>query len=453
MNELSTATPEAMEVEMAIEEVESPSVPTPTLDSLPEDILCCILSWIEPSPDVRWVWHHGMSRICSSIRAVANRYFLPTILNLDILWPGMAGEDRIPYKHRLAFLRSFLTLQSRSQAVHELRLKKWPRWRDADEIVRAMLTSPNLLVNLKRVSIIKEDAVFVVPPDFLIDMSRAHPGLSHLCIHDSFRSCLAMSRDQVLRFSRTMSSLRVLRLKDAYFLDDIHMAILSSACTNLEELELSNHRTPMSSITDQGLQILAKHCTKLTVLKLCLVQITWAGLESLLAANPGLVSLNISCCCNIGALACDSIARLALNLQVLHCHGCHWLDDHGLDRLVSSSSSLRTIGLDNTHVTPEGVYHMLQKRPQYLGKAPKNSLLAAIDIGYFHSTLEKRLRSMHVHSFDEVQSVKDIWLLLATEFDVNFAVTRNHDFGGTCSCRSAAKCRQFFNTGMMRVLN
>ena len=389
-------------------------------------------------------------RICRTVAALVDQHFRPAVLHLDVLWPlwFLHPADRIPPTINTAFLQSFLQQPGRGALVRVVRIRRWDdaAHKTYDAVVRELLTTPDVLPNLEEVVIERTDRAFLVSAAFLSSIGKAHPKLRKLCLYNCWGSRPFTVREaaDIGAATQNLESFRI-QGQSCGYLGDRHLDRLVTHWSKLQELEIAIDRQP-SNITDDGLRSIARSTHNLRVLELRLTHMTSTGLEDILISNPHLRVLNISQCPNLGRQTIPSLVQYAPSLHVLHVHCCPWMDDTALQRLVHSGCLLRTLGMDNTRVTPAGLRQVLStQQPRHLGKAPRGRLEAAIDVGYFATNtnttraLSKggggggNRQSLFMSSIlfpeqstkEEVEtSDRDEWLALADEFDVNFAVNR-----------------------------
>ena len=367
-----------------------------------------------------------MRQVCRLWNELVEEYFKHTSLHLDLLWPlwFLDEIDRIPTANRSLFLECLLSQPERVASVTEFGIERWDACAEKElgRLVRQLLTSPEVMPNLRDVCFERSDKKFSVTPRFLAAVGQAHPRIERLRMYNC-TPALPFSEDSLMAWGRSMPNLRTFRVKDTTFgyMDDSGLFSLLHNWPLLEELELTVHRKP-SFITDDGLHSLVNTTANLKILSLRLERITWQGLESILRSNPKLTVLDLSQCERLGGPVVQSLSRYASRLEVLHAHCCPWMSNKALDRLVHSTSPLRTIGVDNTRVTPAGLRRVLEKQPPFLGKGRPNSLHAAIDVGYFYSALEAEIEGSDEDA--DHHGIMKEWLAIARDFEVNFAVNR-----------------------------
>ena len=131
--------------------------------------------------------------------------------------------------------------------------------------------------------------------------------------------------------------------------DDMVIFIISH-CPCLLSIYIGDHSQPSPQITDQTLQSIAQHCTRLQSLHLQYCdQITDAGIISISTQCTGLQSLNLHGCSQITDTSVISISTHYSGLQSLNLFGCRHLSDTSILSISTHCNRLKFLDLDFCH--------------------------------------------------------------------------------------------------------
>jgi len=131
--------------------------------------------------------------------------------------------------------------------------------------------------------------------------------------------------------------------------DDMVIFIISHGPCLLS-IYIGDHSQPSPQITDQALQSIAQHCTRLKSLHLQYCdQITDAGIISISSHCTGLQSLNLEGCSQITDTSIISISTHYSRLQSLNLFGCRHLTDASMLSISTHCNMLKFLDLDFCH--------------------------------------------------------------------------------------------------------
>ncbi|XP_029646690.1 F-box/LRR-repeat protein 7 isoform X1 [Octopus sinensis] len=168
-----------------------------------------------------------------------------------------------------------------------------------------------------------------------------------------------------------------LDMSDCCHLDDNGLEILALHCSRLQFLYLRR----CSQITDKGLQHLTASCTGLKDLSISdCPNITDFGIMELSRMEPDLRYLSIAKCDKISDVGIKYIAQHSLKLRYLNCRGCEAISDDSLERVVKRCHRLRSLDVGKCDITDRGLF-ILAKHAPHLKRLSVKSCFAITDRG------------------------------------------------------------------------
>ncbi|KAK9129046.1 hypothetical protein Syun_017843 [Stephania yunnanensis] len=141
-------------------------------------------------------------------------------------------------------------------------------------------------------------------------------------------------------------NVKCIDLEFAQDIEDKHLEILKSKCTeSLKELESLN-LNGCQKISDRGVEYVTSVCHKLKALSIYWnVRVTDSGVEQIVKNCPHIVDLNLSGCKSIADKSLYLIADNYRELEVLNLTRCVKLTDYGLKRILTKCSRLQSLNL------------------------------------------------------------------------------------------------------------
>jgi hypothetical protein len=234
----------------------------------------------------------------------------------------------------------------------------------------------------------------LVDEDTLMKLPLALPSLRRLCLDACFRSGEGMEREvtpyQLEKVFSRLTSLATVSFHNPAWMTDAHVAaimpIVGKSLTCLELISCIKRgytSTTRIKLTDAALEAIASNTGNLTSFAIPDSDITSAGLERVLKANPSIAILNLSYCENLDDRAMNVISCHLPGLRQLRCYWSAdrhdtfggtrkdlWFNDDSLMALIksqervstTSSIPLKLVGiLKRTNVTSKSLRYAMEK--------------------------------------------------------------------------------------------
>ncbi|KAH9622534.1 hypothetical protein KSS87_014603 [Heliosperma pusillum] len=129
---------------------------------------------------------------------------------------------------------------------------------------------------------------------------------------------------------------------------NLGLLAIGRGCPSLKSLSLEN----VINVGDEGLFEISKECHMLEKLDLCSCKsITNKGLIAISERCPNLVTLSVELCPEIGNNSISAIAKGSLKLRSILIKGCPLVGDQGVANLLSPSSVLSKVKLQDLNIS------------------------------------------------------------------------------------------------------
>lgn len=399
--------------------------------SLPDEALNNIIAYTMPRAEsLVWQWIGRLSHTCRSFRRFAQTYAPTRIVLKDFI--NYCQIDSWEFSDvRVGFLQSLrdcswkrqhlkefhvnheAVLREREQRVGEEPIHPGHRMIECNDIRRllqTLITTEGSFPELEWLDIeLQSDDVFgydVINSETLRLMPDALPALHKLCLSQCFKHGIREISPYRLKrfFTNLQTPLTSLSLCGPTWMTDAHVEVMIPIVgENLVRLELvdcmlwdrESDDDPEVYPTDRGMISIAEHCNQLESFSVVGSNITYRGLERVLSANMGIVSLNLSDSKRLEPRAVNVISRYLPRLKELRNYWPNredWLnDDDGLIAFVNAQEKesggsericLKLLGLNHSSFETRGIRYAIEKGVEEIEIDMGDDLLGSIlDLG------------------------------------------------------------------------
>ncbi|XP_058274997.1 F-box/LRR-repeat protein 7 isoform X2 [Hemibagrus wyckioides] len=208
---------------------------------------------------------------------------------------------------------------------------------------RGLYTVAQCCLELRRLDLagcynVSNEAVFEV-------VSRC-PNLEHLDVSGCSKvTCISLTREASIKLSPLHGqqiSIRYLDMSDCFALEDEGLHIIAAHCTQLTHLYLRR----CVRLTDEGLRFLIIYCPVVRELSVSDCRfISDFGLREIAKLEGHLRYLSIAHCVRITDVGVRYIAKYCSRLRYLNARGCEGLTDHGIEHLAKSCPKLKSLDI------------------------------------------------------------------------------------------------------------
>lgn len=171
--------------------------------------------------------------------------------------------------------------------------------------------------------------------------------------------------------------LRTLDMTDCYALEDEGLQVIATHCSQLQFLYLRR----CVRIGDAGLQFIAYYCSGLKELSISdCKKVTDFGVCELAKIGTNLRYLSVAKCDKISDVGIIQLCKHCTKLRYLNLRGCEAVSDDSMDVLARHCSKIKSLDIGKCDVTDEGLCVLAQNCPQ-LKKLSLKSCDAITDAG------------------------------------------------------------------------
>ncbi|KAK6183309.1 hypothetical protein SNE40_010815 [Patella caerulea] len=155
--------------------------------------------------------------------------------------------------------------------------------------------------------------------------------------------------------------LRYLDMTDCFSLDDEGLGIIAMHCSQLQFLYLRR----CVRLTDESMQYLANYCSTLRELSVSdCRKITDLGLRDLSKLGDNLRYLSVAKCDRMSDVGVRYLAKFCSKLRYLNVRGCEGVSDESLELLSLNCPRMRSLDVGKCDITDEGLLVLSQNCPQ-----------------------------------------------------------------------------------------
>ncbi|XP_005993552.1 F-box/LRR-repeat protein 7 [Latimeria chalumnae] len=208
---------------------------------------------------------------------------------------------------------------------------------------RGLYTISQCCPELRRLEV---SGCYNISNEAVFDVVSRCPNLEHLDVSGCSKvTCISLTREASIKLSPMHGkqiSIRYLDMTDCFVLEDEGLHIIAAHCTQLSHLYLRR----CLRITDEGLRYLMIYCTSIKELSVSDCRfVSDFGMREVAKLESRLRYLSIAHCGRITDVGIRYIAKYCSKLRYLNARGCEGITDHGLEYLAKNCTKLKSLDI------------------------------------------------------------------------------------------------------------